>query len=68
VRLLGDISYPLYLVHIPVFILVVRYGLHNEYLMTGLSILVAFALCYCVDLYSRKREMTVKVPVSQPAA
>ena len=68
VRLLGDVSYPLCLVRIPVFIRAVRYGLHSEYLMTGLSILVAFALYYCVDLYRRRREMMVKVPVSQPAA
>ena len=55
-RLLGDISYPLYLTHMRVFDLLPRLKITNPYLATVIAVLVAFAVYLLVDFYSQRRE------------
>jgi peptidoglycan/LPS O-acetylase OafA/YrhL len=58
-RLLGDISYPLYLLHFAAFTALITIGLKNPYLMTFLAI-AGSALVYLVcDGYSRKRHLAI---------
>jgi peptidoglycan/LPS O-acetylase OafA/YrhL len=67
-RLLGDISYPLYLTHMKVFDLLPRIGVHNAWLATAISILVAFAVYLLVDFYSQRREKRKAKAALVPAA
>ena len=55
-RLLGDISYPLYMVHYAVFTFVWNFGIRNATLQIGAALVVAFAFHWCIDFYSRTRE------------
>jgi peptidoglycan/LPS O-acetylase OafA/YrhL len=55
-RLLGDISYPLYLIHIPVFILANRVLGSNAMLLFAAGIMSATVIYYAVDGCSRRRE------------
>ncbi len=55
-RFLGDISYPLYVVHISVYIILARYGFKNPYLMLLIAISAAAAIYQTLDFYSRNRE------------
>jgi peptidoglycan/LPS O-acetylase OafA/YrhL len=66
-RLLGDISYPLYLVHIAVFTLVLGFGIRNATLQIGAALLIAFLFYRCIDFYSRNRERPER-PVPDTAA
>jgi hypothetical protein len=56
-RLLGDIAYPLYLVHIPVFGILHERGVTNPYLLLTGAVAAA-ALFYAVlDRYSQRRHL-----------
>lgn len=55
-RLLGDVSYPLYLVHGSVFILVSSFDVHSATLYIAAALPVAFLFYWCIDFYSRGRE------------
>lgn len=59
-RILGDISYPLYLIHIPIFIFMKRAGFTSP-LVFFLASMAGAALLYRVlDLYSQRRHGVVK--------
>lgn len=51
---LGDVSYPLYLFHIPVLMTLVIYGSTHASLMVGISLVVAVFSLYAVDYPARK--------------
>lgn len=56
-RWLGDVSYPLYLLHVPLAMLLAAKGYHNE-LLYYVSAVVLSALIYrLIDTYSRKRHL-----------
>ena len=54
-RLLGDISYPLYLTHVPVFMLVRRAGVENAYSHFCIAVAAAFVIYEALDQYSKRR-------------
>lgn len=58
-RFLGDISYPLYLLHFAVFTALVTMGLKNPYLMTMLAIAGSALVYLACDSYSRKRHLAI---------
>ena len=53
---LGDVSYPLYLTHIPVAIICNGLGVHDPVLILGAMLVVAALVYLLVDSYSRGRE------------
>ena len=53
--LLGDISYPLYLIHCTVFSYMHRNGIRNSYFMLGTAFFCAFFIYKIFDQYSQKR-------------
>lgn len=55
-RLLGDISYPLYLVHAGLFILIAKRGVRSPEIFLGIALITALLLYWCVDFYGRARE------------
>lgn len=55
-RFLGDVSYPLYVVHISVYIILARFGFKNPYLMLVVAISAAAAIYQLLDFYSRNRD------------
>lgn len=55
-RLLGDTSYPLYLVHMPLFFIVSSLGMSNVYSYLAAALLASFLFYWCLDFYSRRRE------------
>jgi peptidoglycan/LPS O-acetylase OafA/YrhL len=52
---LGDISYPLYLIHMPVYLFLNKYQVANWYWYISLSIIMAAIIYRSVDFYSQKR-------------
>lgn len=59
--ILGDISYPLYLVHIPVFIILERMQLQSPILYYLISVAVSHLICRLVDFFTCKlRELPSK--------
>lgn len=63
-RFLGDISYPLYLIHIPVFVALQHTPLHSAELYFLAAVAVSALLYRVVDVYSRRRHPGLKaVPV-----
>jgi peptidoglycan/LPS O-acetylase OafA/YrhL len=55
-RFLGDISYPLYLVHLPVFIWMATYT-RNATLLILSALTLATIIYFCCDFYSRRRKL-----------
>lgn len=55
-EILGDISYPLYLIHIPVFMSLTSVGLQSAVLLYASSVFASFTMYWFIDLYSRKRK------------
>ena len=55
-RFLGDVSYPLYVVHISVYVILARYGFKNPYLMLLIAIAASAAVYQTLDFYSRRRD------------
>jgi peptidoglycan/LPS O-acetylase OafA/YrhL len=61
---LGDVSYPLYLIHIPVFVILWNVGLHNPYFIVAIALIVSAVLVPIDDLFKKKlRRMVVKSEV-----
>ena len=56
-RLLGDIAYPLYLVHIPVFGILHAHGVKNPYLLLAGALAVASLFYLVLDRYSQRRHL-----------
>jgi peptidoglycan/LPS O-acetylase OafA/YrhL len=54
--LMGDVSYPLYLTHIPVAVICNSYGIRDPYLILGAMMCFASVIYLLVDSYSRGRE------------
>jgi len=54
--ILGNISYPLYLTHRSIFILLNKLGVENIPLAIGTTLLVAYLVYYLFDFYTKKRE------------
>ena len=54
---LGDISYPLYLVHFSVYIILSRYC-QNPWLLLLAALITASIVYICCDFYSRRRKVT----------
>jgi peptidoglycan/LPS O-acetylase OafA/YrhL len=63
-RFAGDISYPLYLVHIPAYVLCIRFGLSAWPLLLLAALLLSSLVYVSVDFYTKKREALLK---KQPA-
>jgi peptidoglycan/LPS O-acetylase OafA/YrhL len=55
-RLLGDMSYPLYLIHMPLFFILSGFGVRNAMLYIAAALLVALLFYGFLDFYSRARE------------
>ena len=60
-RTLGDISYPLYLVHFPVYIILSHYGMKSPLLLYLIAVLVAALIYWSVDFYSKARHKNIGV-------
>jgi len=60
-RLLGDTSYPLYLVHMPLFYILASVGVHNELVFVSAALPAALLFYWCLDFYTRARERKPKV-------
>ena len=56
-RMLGDLSYPWYLIHIPAFTIGAALGIRSAYLLLALSILMSWGMYMLFDIYSRRREI-----------
>jgi peptidoglycan/LPS O-acetylase OafA/YrhL len=69
---LGDVSYPLYLFHIPVLIAVIVYGSTHASVIIGLSLIVSVASLYAIDypcrLIFRKRAAIAPLDQAVPTA
>ncbi|MEJ1964427.1 MAG: acyltransferase [Gammaproteobacteria bacterium] len=66
-RLLGDLSYPLYLVHLPLLVIMAGFGLRNAMLEYGAALAMAALFYWTIDVYGRKRERTaIHAPVTRP--
>lgn len=55
-RLLGDISYPFYLVHAGVFALIAKWGIRSPEIYLGAALVTSLLVYWCVDFYGRSRE------------
>jgi len=55
-RTLGDISYPLYLVHIPVFVVAAKLGITSPILFFGAAMLFSYLIYAVFDVYSKRRD------------
>lgn len=55
-RLLGDISFPLFLVHIPVFMVGKYYGFRNPWGFYGVALLLSLVVFKLLDRYTQQRE------------
>jgi peptidoglycan/LPS O-acetylase OafA/YrhL len=56
-RFLGDISYPLYLLHLPAFALLAAYT-RNAWLLLLAALAISTAVYFGCDFYSRRRKLT----------
>lgn len=54
-QFLGDISYPLYLVHIPMIVFLKSWQIVNPWVHYGATLLLATAVFFLADFYTRKR-------------
>jgi peptidoglycan/LPS O-acetylase OafA/YrhL len=57
-RVLGDISFPLYLVHIPIFKVLEHWGVRSPILYYIAAVLAAAVIYRTVDFYSQRRPLT----------
>lgn len=63
-RFLGDVSYPLYLIHIPIYVLGKRWGITDAYLLLLIASASAALLYLALDYYSRRRDRKSALPRS----
>jgi peptidoglycan/LPS O-acetylase OafA/YrhL len=62
-RFLGDISYPLYLVHIPVYSALAWWGISNPLLYIGGALGVSTLFYLLLDRYSQRRHLGLANPI-----
>ncbi len=67
-RLLGDISYPLYLIHLPVFALLMRAGITHAVPLLAGALGASFLLYAGLDFYSRRRDKRASLPAAVPCS
>jgi peptidoglycan/LPS O-acetylase OafA/YrhL len=60
-QVLGHISYPLYLIHIPVYVVLAKNGIGSAFLCYLVSVLAAWGVYLLVDLYSQRRPRSAAV-------
>lgn len=66
-RTMGDISYPLYLIHLPVYTLLSRVGLRSPWLLLVAAIAASWVLYTLLDFYSKRRDkVTEPLPAANP--
>jgi len=58
-RFMGDISYPLYLIHIPVYMMLARTTLKSQYAYLAVTLAASATLYWLVDFYSKKRHLQI---------
>ena len=63
-RMLGDISFPLYMLHIPVFELMKRTNIASPMLYFAAAFVASIAAYKALDLYSQRRHAPTKMPVA----
>ena len=63
-RMLGDISFPLYMLHIPVFELMKRTGTRSPSLYFAAAFAASAVAYRALDLYSQRRHAPVKMPAT----
>lgn len=63
-RTLGDVSFPLYLLHVPVFALLQRTASRSPYLYFAVALAASTAAYRVLDLYSQRRHAIKKMPVA----
>ena len=61
---LGDLSYPLYLAHLPIMIALSYYGVRSSLVLVAGSIVAATAMLQLIDLPLRRRERRLAVAAS----
>ncbi len=66
-RLLGDVSFPLFLIHLPLYYLLDRAGFNSATFFLGSALAAAFVLYMAVDRYSQRRHLGPS-PAAGPAA
>ncbi len=59
-RFLGDLSYPLYLVHLPIYLLLSRSSVHSPSVYYATALASSAILYGALDLYSRRRHLVVQ--------
>ena len=60
-RLLGDISYPLYLIHVYIYMILMHFGFKNPLGLYLFAVIAAGLLCWTLDFYSRRRHQKIGV-------
>lgn len=66
-RTLGDISYPLYLVHIPVYFFLKRAGFASPLLYFAAAVVFSALMYKLLDLYSQRRHVRPALPADASA-
>lgn len=56
-RFLGDVSYPLYLLHVPLCMLLAKAGLHSAILHYLIAVVCSALVYQALDTYSKKRHL-----------
>ncbi|MEJ7688846.1 MAG: acyltransferase [Variovorax sp.] len=64
-RLMGDISFPLYLIHLPLYYLLDRGGFDSATFFLGSAVAASFVLYMAVDKYSQMRHLA---PSAEPSS
>ena len=58
-RCLGDVSYPLYLLHASVFVIFVYWGLKNPLLLYAIAVGASALMYWLIDFYSKTRHQQI---------
>ena len=56
-RFLGDVSYPLYLMHYAIYTYLSSRGCHDSGILTAVAVLCSALVYFCLDRYSQKRHL-----------
>ena len=64
-RLLGDISFPLFLVHIPIYMVGQHYGFQNPWAFYGTALLASLVMFKVLDRYTQQREARPVTPTPE---
>ncbi len=63
-RVLGDVSFPLYMLHLPIFELLMRTSLKSPSLYFAAAFAASVLAYRALDLYSQRRHLSAKTPVA----